>query len=176
MGRGDSNQQPIAGRSRSQALPLADDGRGVPVVLSAATERERSDYSQGFGHAFALALHDRYGWPLRGVGDPADEHSARPYRGLSYLPDQVYCLTPEGYPVDIFGVHRCEAALQRFYAHQHAHDEAKLSIDLTREQVADELPERGYRPLYPGVYEQTAAVVERLDYPALVAQATSELG
>jgi hypothetical protein len=96
----------------------------------------------------ALELHARHGWQMRGLAPPADKYSMNPWRGLNNIPDHVYCLREDGLPVDVNGVFASEAAIHRFYAHQHNPDEQLLSIDLSLEDFESYLYEHGYRRPY----------------------------
>jgi hypothetical protein len=150
---------------------MVDDGRGVPLVQSVATEREISDLRGGFCHLHALELHRRHGWRLRGLGRPADEYSSLPFRGLGEI-RHVYCLNDEGLPVDVNGLFASEEAIRRFYAHQHAHGEELASTDLTEEDVRGPLYELyGMRPLYREERPYLDRSVERLALHELCAPA-----
>jgi hypothetical protein len=139
-------------------VALVDDGRGLPMIASSATPRQLEDFRHGFCHFLALELHDRHGWRLRALGSslPADEYSISPWRGLNSAPSHIYCLREDGLPVDVNGVFASEAAIRRFYADQHNHDEALLSVDVSAEDVRGELCERyHYRQPYDFEVELT---------------------
>ena len=97
-----------------------DDGRGLPLIASAASDAQVQTFTRGMCHVFALALHELHGFRLRALGRPADEYSLRPWRGLSGVPDHVYCLTDSGLPVDVVGVFASEPAIQREWTVKHA--------------------------------------------------------
>jgi hypothetical protein len=138
------------------------DERGRPMAFSQATPQLIEQLAAGCCHAVALVLHERHGWEMRGLGRPADSYSFSPWRGLSVVPRHVYCLRDDGLPVDIHGLFADEQAICRFYAHQHAPDERLISISLSADDVRDELPQRGFSPLYDEVLAYVREVVDQL--------------
>src|ERR1035437_6534824 len=103
-----------------QAVPGSDvDPRGAPMLPSGAPDYHIKDFSTGFCHLFALALHERYGWKLRALGEPEDEYSLHPWgAGMGSSITHVYCLNKQGLPVDVNGTFASEEAIQHFYTHE----------------------------------------------------------
>jgi hypothetical protein len=164
MGRGKRQQRAQARNGLLAAAGpalLQDDGRGLPFVASQASEQEIRHYSGRGCHLLAYVLNQSHGFQLRVLGPPADEHSLLPFGPLSSV-RHVYCLNEEGLPLDVHGLFVNEAALQRFSADQHQHDEELLSVDLSVEQLRDELPKRDFRLLYEDELAQTRELTARL--------------
>ena len=109
-----------------------------------------SDLGGGFCHVLAYVLHERHGWPIRGLGRPADESRATVERHLR-LARHMYCLNANGLPVDVHGVFSDEAAIRRFFTHPHRPNEPLVSVDVTPEDLTETLPDLGYRQF--GDYE-----------------------
>ena len=137
------------------------DARGRPLRCSRASAVQTRDLGGGYCHALALVLHERHGWPLRALGRPADEFSFTPWSGLSRIPDHVYCLRDDGLPVDVYGLFADEAAICRFYAHQHNPDEQKISVALSAEQLRD-LADLGFSPLYEQALDYARQAADEL--------------
>jgi hypothetical protein len=145
------------------------DERGRPLVCSRATAELTDQLAGGYCHVLALVLHERHGWPIRALGRPADSYSISPWHGLSSLPTHVYCLRDDGRPVDVYGVHADEQAIRRFYAHQHNVDEPRISISLSADALRDELPQRGFPPIYDKALAYTRQAADYLSLHTLAA-------
>ena len=143
------------------------DERGAPLVCSRASAKQVDQFASGFCHVFALALHRRYGWRLRALGDPADEYSLHPWNGISSLPDHVYCLRDDGSPVDIHGLWADEVAIRRFFAREECPDEVKVSVGISEEQLLHELPAIGYPRILDKDMQDAIQVVEGLALPGV---------
>ena len=154
----------------SLSVPSRADTRPHPLIPSEATERELSDYSSGFCHLFALAMHQNHGWQIRGIGEFADEYSSWPWKELGGIPNHIYCLNHQGLPVDANGAFASEQDIQQFYRHQHEGFNKRLvSVDVTEEDIRGELVERGYKYIDEQELEQNLKVVKRLKLDALEA-------
>jgi hypothetical protein len=131
----------------TQATPRAapfspgTDPRGKPLLDAGAPEQWITVCTKGGCHYLALALHRRYGWPLRVLGTPADEYSLRRWDDtVGSDVRHVYCLNDQGRPVDVHGVFADEEAIRRFCAHQHDLDEQLVSSDADIVSITERLP------------------------------------
>ena len=122
------------------AIRAAATDTGILVATSSATSAQLEDFTSGFCDMLALALHERHGWALRGIGVPGDSARADSWNAadgaLDGPPWHIYCLNDDGLPVDVCGVFASEAALRRFYA---ALNPTLISVDVTAEDIAERL-------------------------------------
>lgn len=139
-----SEQEARLAYEKVMSVASATDDRGQPLIVSSATQRQLQDFSSGFCHLLALALHQRHGWQLRCLGQPQDEYSSDPWNGLNYAPRHVYCLREDGRPIDVAGVFADEQAICRYYAHQHTANESLICRPITEAEIRNLLPERGF--------------------------------
>src|ERR1035437_1976895 len=147
-----------------QAVPGSDvDPRGAPMLPSGAPDYHIKDFSTGFCHLFALALHERYGWKLRALGEPEDEYSLHPWgAGMGSSITHVYCLNKQGLPVDVNGTFGSEEAIQHFYTHELEPDAKMLSIDISEDEIRSKLVDRGYTQVRESEMKLTRKVVKKL--------------
>lgn len=84
---------------------------------------------------------------MRALGTPADEYSLSPWHELG-LVRHIYCLRDDGLLVDGEGVFASEAAILRYYADQDDHEEKLVGVDISAEEIDNELGAQGYRRIY----------------------------